>query len=231
MTAATFAGGPVKKSRLLKLQKQNSAVGKVEEMRRIYLVKLGRKKRTFKNMRIIRELAIEREAWEQEKRNIRKAMQFDRAYACTEYAIEVGTENTVNRILYEEEQLRLYLERLRLEDEERERQRQLELQRQASIEAMRKRREAEELARRLKEEEDERLAFERATAESLARKKAREARIAAERAKAEAEDARRRKEAMEHAKMLEKAIAKEHADRPIKTMLFDRLRKSGGRLK
>jgi len=231
MTAFSFAKGPIKKGRILKLQNQNSAVGKVEEMRRIYLVKLGRKKRTFKKMRIIREIAIEREAWEQEKRNIRNAMQYERAYACVEYVTEMGTQNTVDKILYEEEQFRLYLERLRLEDEERERQRQLELHRQASMEAMRKRREAEELARRLKEEEDERLALQKAAAEALARKKAREARIAAERAAAEAEAEMRRQEALEHARMLEKAIAKEHADRPIKTMLFDRLRKSGGKLK
>ena len=231
MTAYSFARGPAKKDRMLKLQKQNSAVGKVEEMKKIYLVKLGRKKRTFKKMRVIREISIEREAWEQEKRNIRKAMEFERAHACAEYVTEVGTANTVNKVLFEAEQFRLYLERLRLEDEERERQRQLEIQKQASIEAMRKKREAEELARRLKEEEEERLALEKATAESLARKKARDARIAAERAAAQAEAERKRQEALEHARRLERAIAKEHADRPIKTMLFDRLRKSGGKLK
>ena len=53
----------------------------------------------------------------------------------------------------------------------------------------------------------------------------------ADSAAAEAEAERQRQEALEHARMLERAIAKEHADRPIKTMLFDRLRKSGGRLK
>ena len=209
---------------------QASTVGKVEELARVKLVKLGRVKRTFKKMRVIRENSLARVAWEEEKARIRAEIGYDRAFALSEYAQDVGIENIVNKILREEEELRQYLERLRLEDEERERQRQAELARQASIAAQLKRKAEEEKARRLALEEEERLMFERAKQESLARQRALAAQRAAEEAARLAEEERIRRMVEEAARIKAAKIAKDKADRPIKVVLGKRMFQSCGKI-
>ena len=255
LNAVAFTKGPTKRTRLLKLQQQvdplikinalsaifsplfkvlvtsqASTVGKVEEHARVKLVKLGRIKRTFKKMRIIRELSLAHQAWEEEKARIRADIGFDRSFAVSEYALEVGTANTVNRILREEEELRQYLERLRLEDEERERQRQAELARLASIAAQLKRKAEEEEARRLALEEEERLMFLRAKEESLARQRMLAAQRAAEEAARLAEEERLKAITRERARIKAEKIAKDKADRPIKIVLGKRMFQNCGKI-
>ena len=165
------------------------------------------------------------------KRLIRAEVTHEAADRTSELALTLGIEASVARILWEEEQLRQYLEKLRLEDEELERQRILELQRHASITALRRKQELEAETRRLRLEAEEKALFEREAAALIERQAALRAAQAEMRANAERLLAERLRLQEENDRIRQARIAKDKCDIPVKLVLKKRMLLAVGRLK